>query len=70
MRHGAMAAAIPGVASSLGDSAGSLHYLNGDVAYVLDKRRRDALKEIDTALFGWSHVKVVAVAGAGFMTDA
>ncbi|KAF8596750.1 phosphate transporter [Ceratobasidium sp. AG-I] len=35
-----------------------------------DERRRAALKEIDDAPFSWLHVKVCAVAGIGFFTDA
>ncbi|KIY66544.1 phosphate permease [Cylindrobasidium torrendii FP15055 ss-10] len=38
--------------------------------YVLDERRRAALAEVDNAKFSWFHVKVVAVAGVGFFTDA
>jgi len=38
--------------------------------YVLDERRRAALAEIDNAKFSWFHVKVCAVAGVGFFTDA
>jgi PHS family inorganic phosphate transporter-like MFS transporter len=52
------------------DSEGSLHNPHGGVAYVLDQRRREALREIDEAPFGWAHVKIVAVAGVGFMSDA
>ncbi|KAI0315074.1 major facilitator superfamily domain-containing protein [Amylostereum chailletii] len=39
-------------------------------AHDLGDRRRAALAEIDNAKFSWFHVKVVAVAGAGFFTDA
>ncbi|KAJ7659925.1 inorganic phosphate transporter [Mycena rosella] len=42
----------------------------GDVAYVLDERRRAALAEVDNAQFSWFHVKVCLVAGVGFFTDA
>ncbi|KAF9046818.1 phosphate transporter [Hymenopellis radicata] len=38
--------------------------------YVLDERRRAALAEVDNAKFSWFHVKVCAVAGVGFFTDA
>jgi PHS family inorganic phosphate transporter-like MFS transporter len=41
-----------------------------NVPYTLDGRRRAALEEVDNAVFSWLHVKVVAVAGAGFLTDA
>ncbi|ESK89295.1 inorganic phosphate transporter [Moniliophthora roreri MCA 2997] len=37
---------------------------------VLDERRRAALAEVDNAKFSWFHVKVCAVAGVGFFTDA
>lgn len=39
-------------------------------AHTLDERRRAALAEIDNAPFSWFHVKVCAVAGVGFFTDA
>jgi PHS family inorganic phosphate transporter-like MFS transporter len=42
----------------------------GDAPYTLEERRRAALEEIDSASFSWFHVKVAAVAGVGFMTDA
>ncbi|KAG7451030.1 phosphate transporter [Guyanagaster necrorhizus] len=38
--------------------------------YVLDERRRAALADVDNAKFSWFHVKVCAVAGVGFFTDA
>ncbi|KAI0046569.1 phosphate permease [Auriscalpium vulgare] len=41
-----------------------------NVAHELDERRRAALAEVDNAKFSWFHVKVVAVAGVGFFTDA
>ncbi|KAJ8072571.1 hypothetical protein AAF712_009393 [Marasmius tenuissimus] len=37
---------------------------------LLDERRRAALAEVDNAKFSWFHVKVCAVAGVGFFTDA
>ncbi|KAK7035376.1 Urease [Paramarasmius palmivorus] len=37
---------------------------------ILDQRRRAALAEVDNAKFSWFHVKVCAVAGVGFFTDA
>jgi PHS family inorganic phosphate transporter-like MFS transporter len=40
------------------------------VAVDLDERRRAALAEVDNATFSWFHVKIVAVAGTGFFTDA
>jgi PHS family inorganic phosphate transporter-like MFS transporter len=45
-------------------------HVKGDAPYTLDERRRAALEEIDQASFSWFHVKVAAVAGVGFMTDA
>jgi PHS family inorganic phosphate transporter-like MFS transporter len=36
----------------------------------LTERRRAALAEIDTAKFGWFHVRAVLVSGVGFFTDA
>jgi len=41
-----------------------------EVPYTLDERRRAALEEIDAASFSWFHIKVAAVAGVGFLTDA
>ncbi|KAH8100143.1 major facilitator superfamily domain-containing protein [Cristinia sonorae] len=41
-----------------------------DQAAILNERRRDALDEVDKALFSWFHAKVVAIVGAGFFTDA
>ncbi|KAJ7610612.1 phosphate transporter [Mycena polygramma] len=38
--------------------------------YILDERRRAALREVDEAEFNWFHVKVCLVAGVGFFTDA
>jgi len=40
------------------------------VNYILDERRRAALADVDNAAFSWFHVKVCAVAGTGFFTDA
>lgn len=40
------------------------------VALTLDERRRNALREVDTARFSWFHVKVALVASIGFFTDA
>jgi len=39
-------------------------------AQELDAHRRAALSQADNAVFSWFHVKVCAVAGAGFFTDA
>ncbi|KAG7089663.1 hypothetical protein E1B28_011323 [Marasmius oreades] len=39
-------------------------------AMSLDEHRRAALAEVDNAKFSWFHVKVCAVAGVGFFTDA
>ncbi|MBW0528625.1 hypothetical protein O181_068340 [Austropuccinia psidii MF-1] len=38
--------------------------------FELAQRRKAALAEIDTAKFGWFHVKAVIVSGVGFFTDA
>ncbi|CAG8499570.1 16038_t:CDS:2 [Cetraspora pellucida] len=35
-----------------------------------DKKRREALAEIDNAKFGWFHIRTCIVAGVGFFTDA
>ncbi|KAI0061461.1 MFS general substrate transporter [Artomyces pyxidatus] len=51
----------------------SAHYRDPssiDLNYELDKRRKIALAEVDNASFSWFHVKVCAVAGVGFFTDA
>ena len=34
------------------------------------ERRRLALEEIDKAGFGWTQVKMILIAGVGFMTDS
>jgi PHS family inorganic phosphate transporter-like MFS transporter len=47
-----------------------LTHKDDDVPHDLNERRRKALQEIDDATFSWFHVKVAAVAGAGFLTDA
>ncbi|KAI0303635.1 inorganic phosphate transporter [Multifurca ochricompacta] len=43
------------------------HY---NAARDLDESRRAALAQVDNATFSWFHVKVCAVAGVGFFTDA
>ncbi|CAG8497187.1 19269_t:CDS:2, partial [Racocetra persica] len=35
-----------------------------------DKKRREALAQIDNAKFGWFHIRTCCVAGVGFFTDA
>ncbi|CAG8497644.1 4882_t:CDS:2 [Acaulospora colombiana] len=35
-----------------------------------DKKRKEALEQIDNAEFGWFHVRTCLVAGVGFFTDA
>jgi PHS family inorganic phosphate transporter-like MFS transporter len=52
---------------SLGSSAGAVAPV---AARDLDERRRAALSQVDNASFSWFHVKVCAVAGVGFFTDA
>lgn len=44
----------------------------GKFAHVEDplERRRLALEEIDNAGFGWTQVKMIMIAGVGFMTDS
>ena len=60
--------------SSLKSYAGSSVYRDMLNIYdhILDpnERRRLLLAEIDKSPFGWYHVRVVVVAGAGFFTDA
>lgn len=60
-----MALKLPG-----GNSA--YHNFNNDYLYVVDpaERRKLALTEIDTASFGWYHIRTVIVTGIGFFTDA
>lgn len=50
----------------------AFHNFHNDYAHIADpnERRRLALAEIDKAPFGWYHVRAIAVAGAGFFTDA
>ncbi|KAK0204661.1 phosphate transporter [Desarmillaria ectypa] len=57
------------MASEKGSTDGSLPAI-AKSGYVLDERRRAALAEVDNAKFSWFHVKVCAVAGVGFFTDA
>ncbi|KAJ8085429.1 hypothetical protein PM082_004245 [Marasmius tenuissimus] len=47
-----------------------LYFSKNLASTVLDDRRRAALEEVDTAAFSWFHVKVCAVVGIGFFTDA
>lgn len=44
----------------------------GKFAHIEDplERRRLALEEIDNAGFGWTQVKMILIAGVGFMTDS
>ncbi|ANZ76029.1 BA75_02953T0 [Komagataella pastoris] len=53
-----------------GNSA--FHNHINDFAHIQDpkERRRLALQSIDNAKFSWYHVRAIAVAGVGFMTDA
>lgn len=48
------------------------HNFHNDYLYIVDpkERRRLALSEIDTASFGWYHVRTIIVTGMGFFTDA
>lgn len=45
---------------------------NNQFAHIDDlaERRRLALAEIDNIPFGWYHVRTIAIAGIGFMTDS
>ncbi|KOS17398.1 Inorganic phosphate transporter PHO84 [Escovopsis weberi] len=45
---------------------------NNDFSHVTDlnERRRLAIAEIDSAPFGWYHVRAIVVAGVGFFTDS
>lgn len=59
----------------LGKTSGgnnAFHNFNNDFAHVTDlnERRRLALAEIDSAPFGWYHVRACVVAGVGFFTDS
>lgn len=61
----------------MGASIGSggnaaFHNYEADYAHIADpnERRRLALADIDSAPFGWYHVRAVVVAGVGFFTDA
>jgi PHS family inorganic phosphate transporter-like MFS transporter len=44
----------------------------GKFAHIEDplERKRLALEEIDNADFGWTHIKMILIAGVGFLTDA
>lgn len=44
----------------------------GKFAHIEDplERRRLALEEIDNAGFGWTQIKMIMIAGVGFMTDS
>lgn len=54
-----------------GGNAAFHNYIN-DFAHIEDplERRRLALNSIDEARFGWYHVRAIAVAGVGFLTDS
>lgn len=53
-----------------GNSA--FHNFHNDYIHIEDpnERRRLALAKIDSAPFGWYHVRAIVVAGIGFFTDA
>ena len=44
----------------------------GKFAHIEDplERRRLALEEIDNSGFGWTQVKMILIAGVGFLTDS
>lgn len=50
----------------------AFHNYEADYTHIADpnERRRPALADIDSALFGWYHVRAVVVAGVGFFIDA
>ncbi|KAK9464037.1 major facilitator superfamily domain-containing protein [Lipomyces oligophaga] len=50
----------------------AFHNFVNDFAHIQDpmERRRLALEKIDSAPFGWYHVRAIVVAGIGFFTDA
>jgi PHS family inorganic phosphate transporter-like MFS transporter len=50
----------------------AFHNYEADYAHIADpnERRRLALADIDSAPFGWYHVRACVVAGVGFFTDA
>ncbi|KAH9954295.1 major facilitator superfamily domain-containing protein [Russula dissimulans] len=52
------------------DGARPGHGGGGGAARELDHSRRSALAQVDDAPFSWFHVKICAVAGVGFFTDA
>ncbi|SCV03793.1 LANO_0G06282g1_1 [Lachancea nothofagi CBS 11611] len=57
--------------NTAGGNAAFHNYIN-DFAHIEDplERRRLALQSIDDAPFGWYHVRAIAVAGVGFLTDS
>lgn len=57
--------------SALGGMTGFKDYV-GKFAHIEDplERRRLALEEIDNYGFGWTQVKMILIAGVGFMTDS
>lgn len=61
----------PPQVSSFGGKTAFKDYL-GKFAHIEDplERRRLALEEIDNAGFGWTQVKMIMIAGVGFMTDS
>ncbi|CAG8562499.1 16909_t:CDS:2 [Dentiscutata erythropus] len=46
------------------------HVSNIKIEDDYDRRRREALAEIDNAKFGWFHIRTCIVAGVGFFADA
>ncbi|SCU96453.1 LAFA_0G06414g1_1 [Lachancea sp. 'fantastica'] len=50
----------------------AFHNFINDFSHIEDplERRRLALQKIDDAEFGWYHVRAIAVAGVGFLTDS
>lgn len=48
------------------------HNYNNDFAHITDplERRRLALEKIDNTSFGWTQIKIILVAGTGFLCDS
>lgn len=61
-------------ASKVGESGGKTAFKDyvGKFAHIEDplERKRLALEEIDKAGFGWTQIKMILIAGVGFMTDS
>ena len=60
------------VAHTTAGGNAAFHNFINDFSHIEDplERRRLALQKIDDASFGWYHVRAIAVAGVGFLTDS